>query len=210
MGVIITARRDGFRRGGIAHSAAGTFYPDGALTEDQLHAFRKDPQLVVTEQVKSLSSVGQGDPLVEEMGNTIASLEYSLEIANDQYDAASVLLTAFREQQLAAPALVVSEARALEPADPTAEGVICIAGDALLSLISKHLQPVQASPEAPDDESDTTLNNSGSAEASQGTSQGAPNPSPSGTDSGVVVPANQGAEKSAGRAKRGSGKEADK
>lgn len=210
MGVIITARRDGFRRGGIAHSAAGTFYPDGALTEDQLLAFRKDPQLVVIEQAEQFSSVGQHGPLVEEMGNTIASLEYSLEIASDQYDAASVLLTALREQQLAAPALIVSEARALEPADPTTEGVICIAGDALLSLISKHLQPVQASPEAPDDESDATLNNSGRAEAPQGTSQGAPSPSPSGTDSGALAPANQGAEKSAGRTKRSSGKEADK
>lgn len=210
MGVVITARRDGFRRGGIAHSAAGTFYPDGALTEDQIKAFREDPQLVVTEQAEPFSSAGQDDSLRGPGNYAIANLEHLLEIANDQYDAASVLLAAFQEQQQAAPALIVTEARALEPADPTAEGVICIAKDALLSLISKHLQPVQASPEAPDDESDTTLNNSGSAEAPQGTSQGAPDPSPSGTDSGAVVPANQGAEKSAGRAKRGSGKEADK
>ena len=210
MGVVITALRDGFRRGGIAHSAAGKFYPDGALTEEQLKAFRKDSQLVVIDQAEPLSGVGQDGPLVEEMGNTIASLEYSLEVANDQYDAASVLLIAFREQQLAAPALIVTEARALEQADPTAEGVICIAGDTLLSLISHHLKPVQISPEAPDDESDTTLNNSGSAEAPQGTSQGVSSPSPSGTDSGAVAPDNQGAEKSAGRTKRGSGKEADK
>lgn len=210
MGVVITARRDGFRRGGIAHSAAGKFYPDGALTEEQLQAFRKDPQLVVIDQAEPFSSAGQDGPLVEDMGNTIASLEYSLEIANDQYDAASVLLTAFRDQQLAAPALIVSEARALLPADPTTEGVICIAGDALLSLINKHLQPVQANPEAADDESDTTLNNSGSAEAPQNTSSGAPSPSSSGADSGAVVAGKQDADKSTGRTKRASGKEADK
>ncbi|WP_449105574.1 HI1506-related protein [Pseudomonas mohnii] len=210
MGVVITARRDGFRRGGIAHSAAGTFYPDGVLTEDQLQAFRKDPQLVVIEQAEPFSSAGLDDTLLAEMGDTIASLEHSLENARAGLKTASADLVRVLEQQKAAPALIVTDAQALQPADPTAEGVIYIAGDALLSLISKHLQPVQVSPEAPDDESDTTLNNSGSTEAPQVTSQGAPNPSPSGTDSGAVVPANQGAEKSAGRAKRGSGKEADK
>lgn len=203
MGVIITARRDGFRRGGIAHSAAGTFYPDGALTEEQLQAFREDPQLVVIEQVKQLSDVGHRAPLMEEMGNTIASLEYSLEIANDQYDAASVLLTALREQQLGASVLIVTEARALEPADPNAEGVICIAADVLLSLISKHLQPVQASPEAPD-ESDSTSNGPASgAEAPPNPATATPvSPAP-GSDADVVKGA-----KATG--KRGSGKEADK
>lgn len=204
MGVIITARRDGFRRGGIAHSAAGTFYPDGALTEDQLKVFRNDPQLVVIDQAEPFSGVGQDGSLVEEMGNTIASLEFQLGIANDQYDAASVLLAAFQEQRLSAPSLIVAAARALEPADPSAEGVICIAGDALLSLISQHLEPVQASPEAPDDESDTTINGPASgAEAPSLSASTAPVPPKPGAGSDVVK-----GGKSTG--KRGSEKDADK
>jgi len=210
MGVIIKAVTDGFRRGGIAHRAKGTWYEDGELSEEQLEAFRKERQLVVIEQAEPFSSAGLDDTLLAEMGDTIASLEHSLENARAGLKTASADLVRVLEQQKAAPTLIVTEAQALEPADPTAEGVICIAGDALLSLISTHLQPVQASPETPADESDATLNNSGSAEAPQGTSQGAPSSAPSGADSGAVVPANQGAEKSAGRAKRGSGKEADK
>jgi hypothetical protein len=114
------------------------------------------------------------------------------------------------EQQKAAPALIVAEAQALQPADPAAEGVICIAGDALLALIGQHLKPVQVSPEAPDDESDATLDNSGRTETSQSTSQGAPSAPPSGPDAGTVTPPKQEADKPAGRTKRGSGKDADK
>lgn len=204
MGVIITARRDGFRRGGIAHSAAGTFYLDGALTEDQLKAFRNDPQLVVIEQAEPFSGAGQGGSLVEEMDNTIASLEFQLGVANDQYDAASVLLAAFNDQRLAAPALIVADARALEPEDPTAEGVICIAGDALLSLISQHLQPVPACAEALDDENDSTLNvlTSGAETPSVSASTAPVSPEP-GSGSDVVK-----GGRSTG--KRGSGKDADK
>ncbi|TWC21103.1 MULTISPECIES: HI1506-related protein [unclassified Pseudomonas] len=210
MGVLIKAVTDGFRRGGIAHRAKGTWYEDGQLSEEQLDAFRKERQLVVIEQAEQFSSADQNGSLLREMGETIASLEHALDIANDQYDAASVLLSVLREQQLAAPAQIVAEARALEPADPTAEGVICIAGDALLSLISQHLKPVQVSPEAPNDESDTTLDNSSGAEASQSPSQAAPGTSPSGTDSGAVATDKQDADKPAGRSKRGSGKGADK
>jgi len=210
MGVVITARRDGFRRGGIAHSAAGKFYPDGALTEEQLNAFRKDPQLVVVEQAEPFDSAGQDDSLLGEMGERIASLEHSLESARAGLKTASADLVRVLEQQKAAPALIITDAQALEPADPTVEGVICIAGDALLSLISQHLKPVQVSPEAPDDESDTTLDNSGGTETSQSASQGAPSPSPSGPDAGTVTPAKQDADKPAGRNKRGSGKDSDK
>ncbi|WP_055134835.1 HI1506-related protein [Pseudomonas corrugata] len=210
MGVVITARRDGFRRGGIAHMAAGVFYADGALTEDQLKAFRNDPQLVVTEQAEPFTSAGQDEPLLGEMGNTIAALEHSLENARAGLKTASADLVRILEQQKAAPALIVAEAQALEPADPTTEGVICIAGDTLLSLISQHLKPVQASPEAPNDESDTTLDNSSGAEAPQSTSQAAPGTSPSGADSGAVATDKQDADKPAGRSKRGSGKGDDK
>ena len=204
MGVIIKAVTDGFRRGGIAHRSAGTFYPDGQFTEEQLEQFRKEPQLVVIEQAEPFSNAGLDDERLEEMGNTITSLEFQLGVANDQYDAASVLLAAFNDQRLAAPALIVADALALEPADPTAEGVICIAGDALLSLISQHLQPVPACAEAPDDENDSTLN---------GPASGAETPSVSASTAPVSPEPGSGSDvvkggKSTG--KRGSEKEADK
>lgn len=52
MGLIIKALRDGFRRAGIAHNSAGTFYPDDAFTEEQLKALKGEPQLVVIEGVE--------------------------------------------------------------------------------------------------------------------------------------------------------------
>lgn len=52
MGLIIKALRDGFRRAGIAHTKAGTFYPDDTFTEEQLVALKGEPQLVVIEGVE--------------------------------------------------------------------------------------------------------------------------------------------------------------
>lgn len=52
MGLIIKALRDGFRRAGIAHTKAGTFYPDDRFTEEQLDVLRTEPQLIVIEGVE--------------------------------------------------------------------------------------------------------------------------------------------------------------
>ncbi|MFJ3469056.1 HI1506-related protein [Pseudomonas sp. NPDC090201] len=190
MGTVVKAKRDGFRRAGLVHFVAGTFYPDGELSEVQLTVLRADPHLLVVEGVQEDAlqvDIEQQTELIQEMGATIAALEHSLAIANDQYDVAAVLLASLRDQQLAAPALIVAEARTLLPADPTAEGVICIAGDALLALIGQHLQPVQVSAEKPDDESDPTSNGPASdPEASQNSTPVAPvSPAP-GSDPGVV------------------------
>lgn len=189
MGTVVKAKRDGFRRAGLVHHVAGTFYPDGELSESQLQVLREDPHLLVVEGV-------QEDELqvdfelqterIQEMGVTITSLEHSLALANDQYDAAAVLLASLREQQLAAPALIVAEARLLEPADPTAENVICIAGDALLALIGHHLQPVKVSPEATDDASNPTLDDSGGDETSSNSAPTPPVSPEPGPDAGVV------------------------
>lgn len=43
----ITAKRDGFRRAGIAHGKAPTDYPAEAFTADQLEQLRSDPMLTV-------------------------------------------------------------------------------------------------------------------------------------------------------------------
>lgn len=43
----ITAKRDGFRRCGIAHPKEATQYPDKRFTADQLKTLQNEPMLVV-------------------------------------------------------------------------------------------------------------------------------------------------------------------
>lgn len=45
--IIITAKKDGFRRCGVAHSAKPVEYQDDAFTPDQLAELQADPMLVV-------------------------------------------------------------------------------------------------------------------------------------------------------------------
>lgn len=47
MTIVITSKRDGFRRCGIAHPGKPTFYPDDFFTDEQLEALEKDPQLIL-------------------------------------------------------------------------------------------------------------------------------------------------------------------
>lgn len=47
MTIVITSKRDGFRRCGIAHPGKPTFYPDDFFTEEQLAALDKEPQLIL-------------------------------------------------------------------------------------------------------------------------------------------------------------------
>lgn len=48
MAIVIIAKRDGFRRCGIAHPGKPTSYPDDFFSDEQLEALRKEPQLVLT------------------------------------------------------------------------------------------------------------------------------------------------------------------
>jgi hypothetical protein len=45
--IIITAKKDGFRRCGVAHSAKPVEHQDDAFTPEQLAELRADPMLVV-------------------------------------------------------------------------------------------------------------------------------------------------------------------
>lgn len=45
--IIITAKKDGFRRCGIAHSAKRVEYPADAFTSEQLAELQAEPMLVV-------------------------------------------------------------------------------------------------------------------------------------------------------------------
>ena len=47
MTIVITSKRDGFRRCGIAHPGKPTFYPDDFFTDEQLEALGKEPQLIL-------------------------------------------------------------------------------------------------------------------------------------------------------------------
>jgi hypothetical protein len=47
MAIVITAKRDSFRRCGIAHPGKPTYYPDDFFTEEQLRALDKEPQLIL-------------------------------------------------------------------------------------------------------------------------------------------------------------------
>ncbi|KPA91392.1 hypothetical protein PF66_02275 [Pseudomonas asplenii] len=182
MGVVIKSKIDGFRRGGIAHSAEGTFYADGELTEQQLEQFRREPQLVVAEQAVPGATASQSNSspvLMQEMGETIAELEHELEqtkagLLTASFDlekaraglqsACSDLVKAL-DRQKAAPALIVEAAKLLAPADPAQEGVICILPDSLAGLVTEHLKAL----EAQDDEHKSTLDSSGGAEPSSST-----------------------------------------
>lgn len=47
MTIVITSKRDGFRRCGMAHPGIPTPYPDDFFTEEQLKALGKEPQLIL-------------------------------------------------------------------------------------------------------------------------------------------------------------------
>ncbi|MHC1700290.1 MAG: HI1506-related protein [Humidesulfovibrio sp.] len=51
MPIIITAKKDGFRRCGMAHPAKPVEHPDGTYSEEQLATLRAEPMLVVQELV---------------------------------------------------------------------------------------------------------------------------------------------------------------
>lgn len=189
MGTIIKAKRDGYRRAGLAHRVAGTFYEDGDLSEQELAMLRDDPHLLVVEGVQedTLQQDLDNDKLLQELGNTIAGLEHELGEAREGLKSACSDLLAAHERQKAAPGLVVEAAKLLTPADPAQEGVIVITADSLVALIAEKLQPQQKTPEAQDDANRSTLSNAGGDES--------PTPAPvppvapaDGAQAGVVTP----------------------
>ncbi len=47
MSIIITSKKDGFRRAGLAHPAQATAYPDDRFSPAELAALQAEPLLVV-------------------------------------------------------------------------------------------------------------------------------------------------------------------
>lgn len=190
MGVLIKSKTDGFRRGGIVHRAQGTFYRDGALTDEQLEQFSREPQLVMVVQESPVAATGQDDEslqLIQQMGDTIAGLEHDLDKARAGLTSACSDLMAALERQKAAPGLVVEAVALLEAADPTQEGVIIIKADNLVALITELLQPQVKAPEAQDDANRSTLSNA-SGDESPNPAPVPPVASPDGAQAGPVAP----------------------
>lgn len=159
MGTVIKARRDGYRRAGLIHRVAGTFYAEGDLSEEQLEMLRDDPHLLVVEGVQedALQAGVDSSELLHEMGVTIARLEHDLESERAGLNSALSTLTAIREHQVDVPRLVLDAIRLLEPAAP-GEGVISIKEDALAEIIVRCMKEKS-------DASQSTPNSSGSPEA---------------------------------------------
>ena len=56
--IIITAKKDGFRRCGIAHSKEPTEYPDDRFSAKELKVLQTEPMLVVEVEKKGAKSSG--------------------------------------------------------------------------------------------------------------------------------------------------------
>nr|WP_314587024.1 HI1506-related protein [uncultured Pseudomonas sp.] len=154
-GVTITAKIDGFRRGGIAHSAVGTHYPEGYFSEAQLEAFRQEPQLVVVEGVIEVSSeelsLIAADQQHELLSNMVDSLKGRLVVSEelvevltgrlaDSEDVVQALLQCLTEvsaKYIAIPELILLDLRSLERADPAKEGVLCLKEEDVLGLLKR-------------------------------------------------------------------------
>lgn len=75
----ITAKRDGFRRAGLAHSEKTTTYPLSDFTKEQLKQLQNEPMLVVAIRNADDQQAGPS-----ESGQKILVLTEQLGAANDQ------------------------------------------------------------------------------------------------------------------------------
>jgi hypothetical protein len=99
----ITAKKDGFRRGGISHPAAATEYPDNKFTPAELEVLKKEPMLVVELVAGSTKDEVLNVAKTVELILAAATLE-ALEtiVANDTRKGV-IDAAAKRRQELAAP-----------------------------------------------------------------------------------------------------------
>lgn len=118
MPVQITARRDGFRRLGMAHSASTVTYPDDRFTPEELRILKAEPNLIVTEMKDVVGTQTSSSELSEAHGR-IAELEAGMLAQNQNINDLKTQLdsvTAERDQLLAAQASPApSEPTSAEP-----------------------------------------------------------------------------------------------
>lgn len=182
-GITITAKLDGFRRGGIAHSSAATHYPEGYFSEAQLEVFRQEPQLVVVEG--ALEAAGDDDiesrlvaadqqrellsDMVESLTGRLADSEHLVQtLANALSD---------QDTQLAAmPELIVLDLLELERADPAQQGVLCLKADDVVAVIKRFTQALIQNPEHGNAGTTTAGNVAGTSETAADAAAAAPVP----------------------------------
>ncbi len=58
----IRADRDGYRRGGMAHSTTAKVYPEDAFTPEQLSQLQADPRILIQEVPDSARVPQAGEP----------------------------------------------------------------------------------------------------------------------------------------------------
>lgn len=98
MPIQITARREGFRRCGIAHSAKATTYEDGHFTPKQLAELENDPQLVVVRITAGAATDAQGlDKQLTLARETITRQEQELVMLKSQLDDAQKAIASQQE-----------------------------------------------------------------------------------------------------------------
>ncbi len=78
MAIIITAKRDGFRRCGLSHPANPVKYEDGTFTDEQLATLKAEPMLVIQELVDV-----PADPLAAMTKAELAALLTERKVAYD-------------------------------------------------------------------------------------------------------------------------------
>ncbi|HGE8473118.1 TPA: HI1506-related protein [Serratia marcescens] len=129
MPIQITARREGFRRCGIAHSAKTTTYEDDHFTPKQLAELENDPQLVVVRITASAATDDQDlDKQLTLARETITRQEHELVTLKSQFDDAQkaiasqqdniAALTTARDDAIANSTALAAELAALKEPPP--------------------------------------------------------------------------------------------
>jgi len=75
--ITITAKRDGFRRCGVAHTTKPALFLDDAFTPEQLRQLQAEPMLVVELLTDEPKVPGPDEPLKEDVmeGQAVAEIE---------------------------------------------------------------------------------------------------------------------------------------
>ncbi|CAM7522826.1 Mu-like prophage FluMu N-terminal domain-containing protein [Citrobacter freundii] len=93
MPIQITARRDGFRRLGIAHSANTVTWPDEHFSDSELQILENDPNLIVVRLQDMPENTGNGEALSgltaerDSLKERVGELEAALLQLNQDSDA---------------------------------------------------------------------------------------------------------------------------
>lgn len=214
-GVTITAKIDGFRRGGIAHSAAGTHYPEGYFSEAQLEAFRQEPQLVVVEGAVEVSSdddielrLVAADQERELLSDTVETLTARLADAEDLVQTLANALSDQDTQLAAMPELIVLDLLELERADPAQQGVLCLKADDVVAVIKHFTQALIQNPEHGNAGTTTAGDAAGTSEATADAAAAAPVPQAPAADALPVTDQKPAGGKAArGKASKDAGKQ---